>query len=131
VYDRLAEIRSQKGDVAGAQALLLRASDISPNAILRQQMLARISQENGDWEQAERAHRRVLKLGANSCYETPENWLGYARCLAERIRRESGDQRARLKELDDVLERTRRRYRGDDEIRLRAELIAAAARADA
>lgn len=131
VYDCLAEIRSQRGDVAGAQELLERASDISPNAILRQQMLAEISQDNGDWERAEKAHRRVLRLGANSCYEAPENYLRYARCISTQLRQGGGRDGRRLKEVEEVLERVRRRYRDDGDTRLRADLVAATAYADA
>ncbi|MDX9873452.1 MAG: response regulator [Spongiibacteraceae bacterium] len=129
VYDNLAEIKCRRGDVATAQQLLEHASDISPNAILRQQMLAEISEANGDWERAEKAHRRVLRLEANSCYESPENFLKMARCISTAMRA-TGD-RLRLKEVKEVLERGQRRYRDNPEVTLQSAIILAAARADA
>lgn len=128
-YDRLAEIKARKGHVAEAQQLLEHASDISPNAILRQQTLAAISQDNGDWERAEKAHRRVLRLGAGSCYESPENFLRMARCLAAQIR-QGGDPK-RLKEVEETLERARRRYPNNEEVAVQTRLVAAMTRADA
>ncbi len=133
VYDYLAEIRRQRGDIASAQQLLERASDISPNAILRQQTLADISEENADWERAEKAHRKVIRLGANSCYEAPENYFRYARCLTTQLRQQQpgSKEQKRLKEVDDILERARRRYRDDTEVKLQADLIGIAAQASA
>lgn len=125
VYDYLAEIKSRKGDIAGAQRLLEHASDISPNAILRQQLLAEISQNNGDWERAEKAHRKVVRLGANSCYESPENYFNLARCIATQMRRDDSKNSRRLKDAEDVLERARRRYREDEHVRMQTELISA------
>ncbi len=132
VYDYLAEIRRQRGDIISAQELLERASDISPNAILRQQVLAEISEENGDWERAEKAHRKVVRLGANSCYEAPDNYFNYARCIATQLQQQSGSKdRKRLKEVDEILERARRRYRDDGAAKLQADLIAVSAQAGA
>lgn len=133
VFDYLAEIRRRRGDIASAQQLLERASDISPNAILRQQVLAEISEENGDWERAEKAHRKVVRLGANSCYETPENYFRHARCIATQLRQQQGGgkEQKRLKEVDEILDRARRRYRDDTTAKLQADLIAVSAQAGA
>jgi CheY-like chemotaxis protein len=133
VYDYLAEIRRRRGDIVSAQELLERASDISPNAILRQQVLAEISEENGDWERAEKAHRRVIRLSANSCHEAPENYFRYARCIATQLHQQQNGSKdhKRLKEVDEVLERARRRYRDDQAVKLQADLIAVAAQAGA
>jgi len=125
IYDYLAEIRSRQGDIALAQQLLEHASDISPNAILRQQLLAEISQSNGDWERAEKAHRKIVRLGANSCYESPDNYFNLARAIAVQIR-DDDNGRARVKEAEEVLERTRRRYRDDEQVRLQTDIISAA-----
>ncbi len=132
-FDYLAEIRRRRGDIAGAQQLLERASEISPNAILRQQVLAEISEENADWERAEKAYRKVVRLGANSCYETPENYFRHARCITTQLRQQqnSNKDQKRLKEVDDILERARRRYRDDPDVKLQSDLIAVAAQAGA
>jgi FimV-like protein len=128
VYDSLAEIKTQRGDIAGAQQLLEYASEISPNAILRQQLLAEISAGNGDLERAEKALRKVVRLGANSCYESPENYFKLARCISSQI---EGDDRKRINDAEEVLDRARRRYRDDDQIRLQSDVINAAVYAKA
>jgi len=131
IYDCLAEIQCGKGDIFAAQQLLEHASEISPNAILRQQLLAEISQSNGDWERAEKAHRKIVRLGANSCYESPENYFNLARCIATQMRRDDTGNSRRLKEAEEVLERARRRYRDDEQVRLQTDLISAELRARA
>ena len=128
VYDSLAHIKTQRGDIAGAQQLLEYASEISPNAILRQQLLAEISQGNGDLERAEKALRKVVRLGSNSCYEAPENYFKLARCITAQI---DSDDRKRINDAEDVLDRARRRYRDDDQIRLQSDVINAAVYAKA
>lgn len=128
VYDSLAQIKTQRGDIAGAQQLLEYASEISPNAILRQQLLAEISQGNGDLERAEKALRKVVKLGANSCYEDPENYFKLARCITAQI---DSNDRKRINDAEDVLDRARRRYRDDDQVRLQSDVINAAVYAKA
>ncbi len=130
VFDCLADIKNRKGELAVAQQLLEHASEISPNAIVRQQLLAEISQDNNDWESAEKAHRKVVRLGANSCYETPELYFKYARSISTQMRQGDADGK-RLKDVDDVLERVRKRYRDNTGARLQADVINAAAYADA
>ncbi len=131
VYDALAQIKEQRGDIAGAQQLLEYASDISPNAILRQQLLAEISQSNGDFERAEKAHRKVVRLGANSCYDSPENYFKLARCISTQIKQSDTKDRRRITEAEEVLDRARRRYRDNPEVRLQSDIINAAVYADA
>lgn len=128
VYDSLAHIKNQRGDIESAQQLLEYASEISPNAILRQQLLAEISAGNGDLERAEKALRKVVRLGANSCYESPENYFKLARCISAQI---EGDDRKRIADAEDVLDRVRRRYRDDDDVRVQSDVINAAVYAKA
>ncbi len=131
VYDALAQIKEQRGDIAGAQQLLEYASEISPNAILRQQLLAHISQTNGDLERAEKAHRKVMRLGANSCYDSPENYFKLARCISTQIKYSESKDRKRIGEAEEVLDRARRRYRDSPDVRLQSDVINATVYADA
>ena len=131
VYDALAKIKEHRGDIAGAQQLLEYASDVSPNAILRQQLLAEISQSNGDLERAEKAHRKVVRLGANSCYDSPENYFKLARCISTQIKQSDTKDRKRINDAEEVLDRARRRYRDNPEVRLQSDIINATVYADA
>jgi FimV-like protein len=130
VFDCLADIKNRKGELTVAQQLLEHASEISPNAIVRQQLLAQISQDNNDWESAEKAHRKVMRLGANSCYESPELYFKYARCISTQIRQGDATPK-RVKDVEDVLERVRKRYRDNTGARMQADVITATAYADA
>lgn len=131
IYDALAEIKTRRGDIEAAQQLLEYASEVSPNAILRQQLLAEISQNNGDLERAEKAHRKVVRLGANSCYESPENYFKLARCISSQLKTGEQKDRNRINDVEEVLDRARRRYRDRPEVRLQSDIIHAAAYADA
>lgn len=131
VFDCLAEVKNRKGELAVAQQLLEHASEISPNAILRQQQLARISQENSDWESAEKAHRKVIRLGSNSCYESPELYFSYARCINDQMRQAETPDGKRVKDVEEVLDRARRKYRDDRSARLQADVIHATTFANA
>ncbi|HUH38295.1 MAG TPA: response regulator [Spongiibacteraceae bacterium] len=131
IYDHLADIRNRKGDVAGAQGLLEKAIEISPNAILRQRHLAEISEDNADWVRAEKAHRRVVKLGAHSCYEEPENYFKLARCISTQLRESDVKDSRRLRDAEDVLNRARRRYSNNEQVLLQSEIINATVYADA
>ena len=131
VFDCLADIKNRKGELSIAQQLLEHASGISPNAIVRQQQLAQISQENDDWDTAEKAHRKVMRLGANSCYESPELYFNYARCISTQMRNADTKDGKRIKDVEEVLERARKRYRDDPSARLQADVINASAYANA
>ncbi len=131
VYDYLAEVKSRIGDIASAQQLLEYASEISPNAILRQQHLAELSEHTGDWDRAEKAHRKVMRLGANSCYESPDNYFNLVRCISSQIRMSDTKDNNRIKEAEEVLDRARRRYRDNKTTRLQSDLLNAAVYADA
>jgi FimV-like protein len=130
VFDCLADIKNRKGELTIAQQLLEHASEISPNAIQRQQLLAQISQDNNDWETAEKAHRKVMRLGANSCYESPELYFKFARCISTQMRQGDANPK-RVKDVEDVLERARKRYRDNTGARMQADVINATAYADA
>lgn len=131
VYDYLAEVKSRLGDIVAAQQLLEYASDISPNAILRQQHLAELSEHNGDFDRAEKAHRKIIRLGANSCYESPDNYFNLVRCISTQLRGSDKADNKRVKEAEEVLDRARRRYRDDADIRLQSDLLNASVYADA
>jgi tetratricopeptide (TPR) repeat protein len=131
VYDYLAEVKSRIGDIVTAQQLLEYASEISPNAILRQQHLAKLSEHNGDWERAEKALRKVLRLGANSCYESPDNYFNVVRCISTQLRTADKKDTKRIKDAEEILDRARRRYRDDPQTRLQTDVLNAAVYADA
>ena len=131
VYDCLSDIKGRKGDLDSAQEILETAIEISPNSILRQQKLAQVSEDNHDWERAERSHRKVIRLGNNSVYESPEMFFKLARCISNEIKAKPGKDKSRIKDAEEILRRVKRKYSDRDNIHLQADMIQSTVYAEA
>ena len=83
-YDLLAGIYEKQGDNKSAQSVLEAAIAQSPKAILRQKSMARLAHVNGDLDKAEKAYRRILKMGRGSVHKAVEDYAGLARVYAEK-----------------------------------------------
>jgi CheY-like chemotaxis protein/uncharacterized membrane-anchored protein YhcB (DUF1043 family) len=125
VYDCLADIKIRKGDVETAQHLLEEAIEISPNAILRQQKLAQLSEDNQDWDCAEQSYRKVIRLGQNSVYESPEHHFKLARCISSEISFSKVKDKGRQRDVEAVLERVKKKYKNQPEVLLQSGIIQA------
>jgi DNA-binding NarL/FixJ family response regulator len=66
-----------------AQAKLAEAAKISPRNIHRQRALANLCIINGEIDEAVRAFSRIITASRYSVYDTPENYLNFARCLID------------------------------------------------
>ncbi|MGK0500491.1 MAG: tetratricopeptide (TPR) repeat protein [Oceanicoccus sp.] len=131
VYDSLAEIKSLQGDIEGAQEILERAIKISPNAIMRQAKLADLSEDNHDWDRAEQSRRKVIRLGNNSVYETPEHYFKLARCINSQISHAPEADKEKIKDVEKALSKAKRKYKDHDNIDLQSDIIEANAHASA
>ncbi|MFA7553624.1 MAG: response regulator [Spongiibacteraceae bacterium] len=125
IYDYLADIKSRQGDITGAQKILETAIDISPNAIMRQEKLAELCEDNRDWEQAEKSRKMVIRLGNNSVYETPEHHFQLARCINAEISDNPANAQTRVKEAQEVLRKAKRKYKDHENIELQSDIIEA------
>ncbi|MGH1485446.1 MAG: response regulator [Cellvibrionaceae bacterium] len=81
-YDALSSALEATNDRDALQQNLEKAVEISPMSIGRQVSLAKTALENGDAEVAAKAFRKTVKHGANSCHDTVENQLNYAKAVA-------------------------------------------------
>jgi tetratricopeptide (TPR) repeat protein len=131
IYDCLADIKTRQGDIDAAQRILKKAIDISPNAIMRQEKLAEICEDNHDWEQAEKSRKKVIRLGNNSVYETPEHHFNLARCYSAELSHHDGKPDKRLKEAEEVLRKVKRKYPHHANVALQSDIIEANVYADA
>jgi len=77
--DWLARSYQMLGDVDDAKAAIQSAIDLSPKAILRQQMLGDLNMQTGDLEAAEKAYNETVKLGRNSVHNHPSMFAKLAR----------------------------------------------------
>ena len=84
-YDGLRQVLEHEGDFQGAQALLAKATRLSPKSLPRQRALGRLALRNGDTEAAERAFGAAVRWGKYSCHASVEE---YRRLAA--LYRESG-----------------------------------------
>ncbi len=123
VYDSLAEVLSKKGSTVEAQAVLEMATDLSPDTILRQRELAAVSEINDDLERAEKAHKKVVRLGVHSVHEQPDNYFDYVNCLNKISKNTSQFDKKRYEEANTMLQRVSKRFKNDVTVQVRSRYI--------
>jgi tetratricopeptide (TPR) repeat protein len=96
-YDWLAKCYKSQNQLAEAQQTLQAAVEVSPKAVLRQQMLADVALLNQDDQTAEAALSKAVQHGRHSVYRDPSNYANLAKVSAKT---KSGD--AGLKVLRDM-----------------------------
>ncbi len=89
-YDWLARTLQALGENDQAQSILQKASDLSPNVLVRRQRLADIAIANGDTAVAERTCKAAVKLSKGSAFKRAEDFTNLAKILVEQKR----DQKA-------------------------------------
>ena len=82
-YDVLAKTLAKQGKVAKAQKMLQKATELSPNALLRHKSLADIATQNQDMETAANAWRTTVTLGTHSVHDSPEHYISLGRSLSD------------------------------------------------
>lgn len=123
VFDCISEAEIALGRNGVAQSMLERATLASPLGILRQIRLAEVAMINNDYLTAEKAYRRVIKLGINSCYDSHENALGLTRCLLAKERHQTSGSADTIKECHTVFAKVKKKYSGDEPIKLQTDLV--------
>ncbi|MCH8500229.1 MAG: tetratricopeptide repeat protein [Marinobacter sp.] len=82
-YDVLAKTLAKQGKAAKAQKMLQKATELSPNALLRHKSLADIATQNQDMETAASAWRTTVTLGTHSVHDSPEHYISLGRSLSD------------------------------------------------
>jgi CheY-like chemotaxis protein/lipopolysaccharide biosynthesis regulator YciM len=82
-YDWLAKCYKSQNQLAEAQQTLQAAVEVSPKAVLRQQMLADVALLNKDDQTAEAALTKAVKHGRHSVYKNPSNYADLAKVSAK------------------------------------------------
>ena len=77
-HDWLAKVYQKNQNYSKAQEVLELASEKSPKAIRRQQILAEVSFNNFDYDTSEKSYRRITIMGKNSYFTGPDDYLGLA-----------------------------------------------------
>lgn len=82
-YDYLAQTLLKMGNSLDAQAVLMKATGISPRAILRQKNLGDIAYRNENYSTAETAYKSTVEQGKNSCFRSPSDYTSLAKTMVQ------------------------------------------------
>ncbi|AWB68202.1 hypothetical protein C2869_18075 [Saccharobesus litoralis] len=82
-YDWLGRMNIYRKDTVTAFEMFIEAGKVSPRNINRQRAIANLAIANGETDEAVRAYGRILANSRYSVFDTPENYLNFARCLLD------------------------------------------------
>lgn len=125
VLDAMAETEMALGRTEEAQQILERAVKSSPKGLLRQIKLAEVAVVNRDVEVSERAYRKAIKLGENSCHDSSEHTFGLARCLLQKDNPLEETRNETLRECRALLLSAKKKYSTDSLLQMQAQLLEA------
>lgn len=125
-YDLLAEALRRTGKSIGAQKVLQKAAELSPNALLRQRDLAQLAARNQDMDTATHAWRRTVSLGTWSVHDSPDHHLALSRSLTDLSESDpAGEGKSYADEAERVLNHLERKFSDAPDISPRAHLVRA------
>ncbi len=122
-YDELVETCQAQGNSDEMQAVLEQAVAISPMALLRQQSLAEVADQNNDHEASAKAWRRTVRLGENSCYDRLENHLNFVRASADLFKENESLAKDISRDTVKVLDELSHRFELTPEDKLQCKLM--------
>lgn len=121
-FDWLAKTLTAQGDAKKAQQTLESAVKVSPKTIVRQMNLGELARENEDVDVAVKAYRSAVRLGKNSCYSTPENYLHFAQSVRQKIARDGlANTKALAEDGNRALQEASETYKDRKDVLLRVE----------
>jgi tetratricopeptide (TPR) repeat protein len=89
-YDYLAKCMVKLNNPIDAQKILMKATNISPKAILRQKELGNIAYSNEDYSTAETSFKSAVEQGKTSCFKSPSDYTNLAKTLVQSDAAEEG-----------------------------------------
>ncbi len=123
-YDVLADTLARAGQPNEAQRVLENATELSPNALLRQKSLAELAGSNQDIDTATSAWRRTVALGVHSIHDSPDHYLSLGRALSELSEGNvSSTGRAHAEEAISTLAKMEKRFSGTADLGAQSLLI--------
>jgi CheY-like chemotaxis protein len=122
-YDALVDNCRKQDDSEAEQTVLQTAVDMSPMSIGRQQSLAKVADVNNDIEVAARALHKTVKLGKNSCRDSVENHIAFARSTAALFGENDKLATDLSREAKRVLEESNRRFSLSNDMNLQTQLL--------
>jgi CheY-like chemotaxis protein len=122
-YDELVETCQAQGNSEEVQAVLEQAVAISPMALLRQQSLAQVADQNNDYEMSAKAWRRTVRLGENSVYDRLDNHMNFIRASADLFKENDSLAKDISRDTVKVLEGLSQRFDLKPEEKLQCKLL--------
>ena len=95
-YDLLADAQEKLGNLAGAQEAMHAVLEVSPRSIERSERLGKISYELNDWQSAEKAFSRIIRLTKDTQKEKINHYYGHLQAITNIIA--CGDSSPKLTE---------------------------------
>ena len=83
-HDWVAKCHEAAGELEETQRVLVRCTELSPHSVLRQRSLGEVAQKRGDWDTAEKAFRKTIKLGEFSVHKSPDPYFGLAKVCSKK-----------------------------------------------
>jgi tetratricopeptide (TPR) repeat protein len=80
-YDYLAQTLIKMHNPQEAQNILMKATAISPRALLRHKNLGSLAYRNEDFTTAETSFKTAVEQGKNSCFKNPSDYTNLAKAL--------------------------------------------------
>lgn len=117
-YDELADCHNELAHNDERQAILERAVDASPAALLRQATLAEVATANNDKVTAAKTYKRVVKLSENSVHDNVDCHLAFTRAAAAVFSEDDSVGRDLLRDAIAVIDKVEKKF-GKDECRHR------------
>lgn len=123
-YDLLAKCYEKLGRLDDAQATLDDALKISPRIHRRQKQMAEISLANGDTQTALKASQQTVRLGLNSIFENPDDYIQLVDIVSESASdvENSTDRKRLLTEATQALTIVGKRFSDNENVKLRKVL---------
>jgi CheY-like chemotaxis protein/predicted Zn-dependent protease len=122
-YDVLASALEALDDRESLQKIMEKAVEVSPMSIGRQAVLAKTALENGDAEVAAKAYRKTVKHGANSCHDTVENQMNFAKAVARFYDKDAVKAADMAKEAIGVLKQMDENHEVDEDLQVKSQLL--------
>lgn len=122
-YDALTKALTELSDFEGLQEHLLKAVEASPLSLGRQTQLADTALKNGDVDVAAKAYRKVVKHAEHSRHDKPENYVNYAKAVAQCF--EKGGHQAEVygKDILSLADKIQGKFEVEDNEDLKLQLI--------
>ncbi|MFT5722099.1 MAG: tetratricopeptide (TPR) repeat protein [Motiliproteus sp.] len=125
-YDLQGRVYEAAGDLVSSQKALQLAVEYSPLSIPRQMELGRLSVRTRELLQAEKAYRRCIHLGENSCLDSAAPYLKLAN--VQRLQIEQGGDVQRqdaMAQIEALLDLASHRFQRDQDVRIQTQLMRA------